>query len=84
MHHLIMVGTGINVIGHDYAGIGISWGGPVDRSKRDQYVIELFYSFQLTQHLNLTPDIQWTINPSFNPDSDNVGVYSVIRVRYAM
>lgn len=84
MHHMIMIGTGINVIGHDYAGVGFSWGGPADRSKPNQYGIELFYSLQLTQHLNVTPDVQWTINPSFNPDKDHVGVYGLIRVRYAM
>ena len=84
MRKLVIVGTAINVKGHDYFGVGFNWGGPVDESKRDQYGIELFYSFQLTQHLNFTPDIQLTINPSFNPDKSMVGVYSVIRIRYAL
>lgn len=84
MHHLIMIGIGINVFGWDYFGFGLSWGGPIDRSKRDQFGIELFYGFQLTQHLNVTPDVQITINPSFNNEKDVVGVYSVLRLRYAL
>jgi len=84
MHHLIMIGLGINVFGWDYFGFGLSWGGPIDRSKRDQFGIELFYGFQLTQHLNVTPDVQITINPSFNNEKDIVGVYSVLRLRYAL
>jgi porin len=84
MRKLVMLGTAINVSGHDYFGVGFNWGGPVDESKRDQYGIELFYSFQITQHLNVTPDIQLTINPSFNNEKDIVGVYSVLRIRYAM
>jgi porin len=84
MRKLVIIGTAVNVKGHDYFGVGFNWGGPVDESKRDQYGIELFYSFQLTQHLNFTPDIQLTINPSFNNEKDIVGVYSVLRARYAM
>ena len=84
MRKLVIIGTAVNVKGHDYLGVGFNWGGPVDESKRDQYGIELFYSFQVTQHLNFTPDIQLTINPSFNPDKSTVGVYSVIRIRYAL
>jgi porin len=84
LSHLLMIGMCVNVYGHDYLGLGINWSGPSDRSQSNQYGIEIFYSIQLTQHFNLTPDIQWTFNPSFNPDKNSVGVYSVLRVRYAM
>jgi porin len=81
---LIMIGVCINVYGHDYMGIGASWNAPSDHSVPSQYGVELYYSIQLTQNFNITPDIQWTFNPSFNPDKNSVGVYSVLRVRYAM
>lgn len=84
MHHLIMVGVGINTLGFDYFGIGFSWGGPNDRSKRDQYGVEVFYAMQLTQHINITPDVQLTFNPSMNTNKNFVGVYSAVRIRYGM
>ena len=51
---------------------------------RQQFGTELFYSLQLTEHLNISPDIQLTFNPSFNPDKDIVGIFSVLRVRYSI
>lgn len=84
MHHMIMTGFTKKIVRSDVVGLGLNYGGPNDRSKRDQYGIEAFYSVQLTQRLNITPDIQLTINPSFNESKDVVGVYSVCRLRYAL
>lgn len=84
MHHLAIVGLVANFYRHDYMGIGINWGGPSDTSKRDQYGLEAFYSFQITQHFNVTPDLQMTVYPSFNPDKDVIGIVSVLRLRYAI
>ena len=84
MHYLIATGIGINTRGFDYLGAALSWGAPSDRSKRAQYGVEVFYALQLSEHINLTPDVQFTINPSFNDEKKYVGVYSVIRLRYAM
>jgi len=84
MHHLVMAGVGMDVYRGDNVGIGVSWGGPSDRSRRDQYSMELYYAIQLTQHVNIMPDIQFTMNPSFNDTKDFVAVFSTIRIRYAM
>ena len=84
MHHLVMAGVGIDAFRGDNLGIAFNWGGPTDRSKRDQYSMELYYAIQLTQHVNLMPDIQLTKNPSFNDTQDVVAVFSTIRIRYAM
>jgi len=46
--------------------------------------MELYYAIQLTQHVNIMPDIQLTLNPSFNESKDVVAVFSTIRLRYAM
>ena len=48
----------------DVAGIGLSWGAPSDGSLRDQFTSEVFYRFQLTQFLAVTPDIQFIIDPA--------------------
>lgn len=84
MHHLVMAGVTIDAFRGDNFGIGLNWGGPNDRSRRDQYSLELFYAIQLTQHVNIMPDIQLTMNPSFNDSQDLVAVFSTIRLRYAM
>jgi len=47
-------------------------------------LVDIFYALQLTHNLNIMPDIQFTINPSFNTDKNFIGVYSILRLRYAM
>ncbi len=84
MHHLVMLGADVNIYRGDNLGIGLSWGGPSDRRHRDQYGMEFYYGIQLTEHLNIMPDLQLTINPSFNESKDIVGVFSTIRLRYAI
>ena len=84
MHHLVMAGVGIDAFRGDNLGIAFNWGGPTERSKRDPYSMELYYAIQLTQHVNLMPDIQLTMNPSFNDTQNVVAVFSTIRIRYAM
>lgn len=84
MRHMIITGAAFKAFKHDVYGVGINWGGPSDRSKRDQYSFEAFYAFQLTENLNIMPDIQFTINPSFNDEKDLIGVFSVVRLRYAL
>jgi porin len=84
MHHLVMAGVGIDAFRGDNLGFALNWGGPYDRSLRDQYSMELYYAIQLTQHVNIMPDIQLTLNPSFNESRDVVAVYSTIRLRYAL
>lgn len=79
-----MAGVGIDAFRGDNLGIALNWGGPNDRSLRDQYSMELYYAIQLTQHVNIMPDIQLTLNPSFNESKDVVAVFSTIRLRYAM
>ena len=55
-------------------GMGLGWGEPTDRKKRDQYVFETFYRFQLTRDTQLTPDLQLIVNPADNPRQDVIAV----------
>ena len=52
--------------------------------KRKEFGLEVFDNIQLTQHLKITPDMQITLNPSFNEERDVLGVYSAFRLRYAL
>ena len=57
-------------------------GKPADGSLRDQFTSELFYRFQLTEFLAVTPDIQLVADPALHPDVDVLGFFG-IRLRAA-
>ena len=52
-------------------GFGFNWGhvneDTFGSGLDDQYSFELFGRLQLTQKIQVTPDIQWIINPALNP-----------------
>jgi porin len=80
VEHLLAVGVGLeDVFGQnfDLIGLGLSWGRPRDGSRRDQYALETFYRFHLTEHTHLTPDIQLIVNPSNAPDPSTVWVFGL-------
>lgn len=60
----------------DLLGAGFNWGRPNEQTfgsgLEDQYTIELFYRYQLTEGIALTPDIQFLINPALNPQDDSI------------
>ena len=53
--------------------------GPID----SQFTSEVFYRFQLTQFLALTPDVQLIVDPALNPGQDVVAFFG-IRLRVAL
>jgi len=67
----------------DLIGLGISWGNPTESLLDDQYTAELFYRFQLSQNIAITPDIQLLIEPALNPDENFIVVFG-IRARIAL
>ncbi len=42
----------------------------------DEYHVEAYYSYQVSAHLTITPDVQWTDNPSGYKDYDSFWVFS--------
>jgi porin len=61
----------------DMAGIAAAWGRPTIDALGDQAVVEAFYRFQVTPAIEVTPDIQLTIDPSLAPEEDYVWVFGV-------
>jgi len=72
----------------DRAGVAFAWGTPSGREftsvdpgfraePRGQGVLELFYRYQATSFLQVTPDAQLLINPSYNAQDDLIGVFSI-------
>jgi porin len=77
---IVAGGVGFRFKSHDILGLSVNWAHPPDSTLRDQYTAEAYYRFNLTEHLAVTPDLQWVINPSFNPEKDSL-VYFGLRAR---
>jgi len=72
MDRAVGIGTGYDVRGgSDLAGIGLNWGRAPD-SSRNQYTMELFYRYDPTDFLQVTPVFQYIVNPANDPDTDDI------------
>lgn len=67
---------------NDWFGVGFMWQDPSDRTRPDDYGMEMFWRLQLTENVQLTPDVQLYFDPSRNPTRDieaafglRVGIY---------
>lgn len=62
-------------------GFGINWGRPSELTfgpgLGDQYTAELYYRFQLFQHVTVTPDIQYLKNPALNTAQSSIWVAGI-------
>lgn len=83
-------------IENDFFGVAVGWGDPTERqfvppgssnpisiNGNGQGVLEVFHRFQITPLLQITPDVQLLIQPSYNLDSDVVAVFG-LRARIAL
>lgn len=61
----------------DLIGLAIGWGKPEDGTLRDQYVGEIFYRMQITDFLQVTPDLQIIVDPSRNKRDDEIIVFGL-------
>ena len=77
---VITGGIGFRFKSHDILGLSLNWTHPPGGALRDQYTAEAYYRFNLTEHLAVTPDLQWVINPSLDPDAGSV-FYFGLRAR---
>ncbi len=62
-------------------GIGFNWGRPnrdtFGADLDDQLTAEIFYRWQLTNNIQVTPSIQVVGNPALNAGDDVVGIFGV-------
>jgi porin len=83
----ISVGVGFQPVPQrGVIGVGFNWGEPNSVSfpgADDQYTTELFWRYQLTRELAVTPSIQYIKDPALNPDEDSLWVYG-LRLRLAL
>lgn len=67
-------------------GLGFNWGEPNPTSfpgADDQYTTELFWRYQLTRELAVTPSIQYIKDPALNPAEDDLWAFG-LRMRLAL
>jgi porin len=73
--------------GKNLLGLGLNWGEPNEDTwglgLRDQYTAELFYRWQISKVVAVTPDVQYIKNPALNPGSDSLWVVG-LRFRGAL
>ena len=63
-------------------GVGAMWGEPIEgvilagrpqsQPSENQYGMELYWKILLTEDLWITPNLQYVINPTFNPNTDSI------------
>lgn len=75
----LTLGTGYTFRTHDVLGSSFNYTHPPG-GLRDQYTVEVFYRYYLSEKLAMTPDIQLVFDPSLNPDKSAI-VYFGIRAR---
>ena len=75
------------VPGKNLLGVGFNWGRPNESTFApgldDQYTVELFYRWNVTREIALTPDLQYLKNPALNPGHDSLWVLG-LRARLAL
>jgi porin len=67
-------------------GAALNWGRPNETSfgdVDDQFTAELFWRYQLTKELAVTPTVQYINNPAQNPDTDSLWAFG-LRARLAL
>lgn len=71
----------------DLLGVGLNWGQPNEDTfgprLRNQYTIEVFYRWQLTPRLAITPDLQLLLDPAIDFEQGQIWLLGV-RIRMAL
>jgi porin len=65
---------------NDRLGFGATWANPTAPSTSDQFAFELFYRLQVVDGVQVTPDVEFIVNPVLNPGSSFQPVFG-LRVR---
>jgi porin len=72
--------------GRQLTGLGVNWSRPNDDTfgvdLDDQWTVEAFSRWQLTEGIEITPSVQIIQNPALNPDKDTIALFG-LRLRAA-
>ena len=73
----LQIGHGLRFRSHDILGTSFSMAQTNIPDSKNQSTFEVFYRFNLTEHLEVTPDFQWIINPTFNPGVNSLTYWGI-------
>ena len=73
----VQIGHGLRFRTHDILGAGFSWAETNIPDAKDQMTLEVYYRFNVTEHLELTADYQLIFNPTFNPDRSSLSYWGL-------
>jgi len=73
----IQIGHGLRFKSHDIFGTSFSWTETNISGTKSQMTVEVFYRFNLTDHLEITPDFQWIINPTLNSNINSLAYFGI-------
>lgn len=77
----VSIGMAYNIAGPNTLGIGLNWNSPnadtFGVELDDQFSSEIFYKFNLTDHFEVTPNLQLLVNPALNPNSNFIAVFGL-------
>jgi len=57
--------------------LGFGWANPAASDKRDEYVMEASYKFQLLKGFSLLPNVQLLLDPANNIEADQIWVFGL-------
>lgn len=82
LQHSLSLGFGYqSTPGGNLLAFGANWGQVNETTfgagLEDQYSMELFYRFQVSPLIALTPDLQFFINPALNQEQSSIFLYSL-------
>ena len=68
-------------------GVGLNWGEPNSSTfgsgLKDQYAAELFFRWQVSREVAITPTVSYFKNPALNPDENSIWMMG-LRLRVAL
>jgi porin len=62
---------------NDWLGLGFIWNEPTDGTRPDDYGMETFWRFQLTENVQITPDVQVYFDPSQSVSRDTQAAFGL-------
>jgi len=83
MKRTLAGGLGLRRENKDVVGIGIAWGDPSIAELREQKTGEIFYRWQMTDVLAITPNVQIIWDPALNSDENRIAIFG-FRTRFSM
>jgi porin len=86
IEHMVNAGVAIDGLfnrADDRLGIGATWSRPMDNGLDDQGALDVYYRFQLSPRVAITPTAQLVIDPVRNSEEDQVLIWG-IRSRFAL